>query len=45
MQSPAVAASVSRVSRGALRFSGGITALSRTTQMPAVSAITGEMPA
>ena len=45
ISSPAVAPRVSSVSTGALRRSGLKTALRRTTQMPTVSAISGEMPA
>ena len=39
---PAVVARVTRVSAGAVRCSGLKTALSRTTQSPTVSAMTGE---
>ncbi len=42
---PAVAPRVIVVSSGAVRRSGLKTALSRTTQMPTVSAMIGEMPA
>ncbi len=45
ISSPAAVASVTRVSAGALRFSGLKTAESRTTQSPTVRAMTGEIPA